>query len=501
MPPPRFLLRAVAALFLERQHLTRPRARRLTPHRLVRFVEDVGGLQLDSINVLDRAHYLTLWSRFGPYDRARLDRLVYRQRTLFEYWAHAACLVPVAHLGPWRRAMLDYRLRHTGWSSWLRRHRRTLDLVTEAIRANGPAGTADFEHRRPGGRSGWWSWKPAQHALHYLWMTGALGVHSRPHFQKRYDLAERIWPPGLGVDPPSTEAFRAWHVERSLHAMGGATDTDLTRYLTFPRMGPGIRRAALRRLVETGDVVEIEVEGSRGRWLALARDLPALGRAARRRAAARGTTLLSPFDSLLWHRARVERLFGFSYRIEVYTPGPQRIHGYYTLPILHDGQLIGRVDAKAHRAERRLAVRSVHFERWFATGGVPPAAAWGAVEQDQALVGVAEALWSLARFTGADDVDLGRVVPGRLRGPLGRALRAVAAPGPAARSAARVPVPAATAGGPAVGDRRRGGPVESDVRQDTVVVRRPPDGAGPARLVQDDATSEDPARHARSGHE
>ena len=130
MPVPTFPLRAVAALFLERQHLRRPRARRLTPRRLVGFVEDAGGLQLDSINVLDRAHYLTLWSRFGPYERARLDRLVYRRRLLFEYWAHAACLVPASHLGLWRRAMLDYRLRHTGWSSWLRRHRRTLDLVT-----------------------------------------------------------------------------------------------------------------------------------------------------------------------------------------------------------------------------------------------------------------------------------------------------------------------------------------------------------------------------------
>jgi uncharacterized protein YcaQ len=175
--------------------------------------------------------------------------------------------------------------------------------------------------------------------------------------------------------------------------------------------------------VDAGEVVEIEVKGSRSRWLALAKDLPALKRAARRRAGSRGTTLLSPFDSLLWHRERIERLFGFSYRIEVYTPGPQRVHGYYTLPILHDGQLIGRVDAKAHRAERRLAVRGVHFERWFAGGGIPPAAAWGAIEQDAALAGVAEALWSLARFAGADAVDLGRVVPGRLRPPLSRALR------------------------------------------------------------------------------
>jgi hypothetical protein len=124
----------------------------------------------------------------------------------------------------------------------------------------------------------------------------------------------------------------------------------------------------------------------------------------------------------------VERLFGFAYRIEVYTPGPQRVHGYYTLPILHDGQLIGRADAKAHRAERHLAVRGVHFERWFATGGEPPAASWGAIEQDAALAGVADALWSLARFAGADHVSLGRVVPGRLRPPLARALKAARPP-------------------------------------------------------------------------
>src|SRR5437667_331337 len=153
-PAPVVPLRAVAALFLERQHLRRPRTGRLTPARLVRFVDDTGGLQLDSINVLDRAHYLTLWSRFGSYDKKGLDRLVYRRRLLFEYWAHAACLVPTTRWPWWRRAMLDYRLRHTGWSGWLRRNRRVLEVATEAIRANGPMGSADFEHRRTPGRAG-----------------------------------------------------------------------------------------------------------------------------------------------------------------------------------------------------------------------------------------------------------------------------------------------------------------------------------------------------------
>lgn len=423
MSRPTFPARAVTALFLERQHLARPRAAALTPARLGRFAEDAGGLQIDSINVLERAHYLTVWSRFGPYDRARLDRLVYRRRLLFEYWAHAACLVPTSALPWWRRAMLDYRVRHTGWSDWLRRNARVLRTVQDAIRANGPMGHADFAGRRPTGRRpGWWNWRPAQHAVHYLWMTGALAVHSRRHFHKRFDLMERALPAASGAGAvPSSAEFQQWHVERSLHAMGAATEVDLGAYLSYPRFGRGVRRAALRALLERGEVVELEVEGSRQRWLALARDLPALARAARRRVPSRGTTLLSPFDSLLWHRERAARLFGFEYRIEVYTPSPRRVYGYYVLPILHDGHLVGRLDAKAHRAERRLEVRRVHLEPWLAARGAPPTGG-GDLDVDAALAGLAEALRSLAVFVGADSIVLGQVSPRRLRMPLLRLL-------------------------------------------------------------------------------
>jgi uncharacterized protein YcaQ len=406
--------RAVRALFLQRQHLAEPRVAALTAPRLRRFAEDVGGIQMDSINVLERAHYLTLWSRFGPYERTRLDRLVYDRRLLFEYWAHAACLVPTTTLGWWRRAMLDYRVRHTGWSDWLRRNGRVVARVKAAVLANGPMGNADFEGRRPSGGGGWWSWKPVQHALHYLWMTGVLTIHSRRHFHKRFDLLERALPGSVGAEPASREAFARWHVERSLHAMGAATDADLVGYLTFPRFAPGARRAALRAMLEAGEVTELAVEGSTVRWLALTRDLPALVRAGRAAAPSRGTTLLAPFDSLLWYRGRVTRLFGFDYRIEVYTPGPKRVHGYYTLPILHDGHLIGRVDAKTHRSQRQLEVRHVHFEPWFAAG-VPSPVIGEHVDEKHALEGVGEALGSLATFVGADTVVVRRVTPSRLR--------------------------------------------------------------------------------------
>jgi len=419
-------LRAVAALFLERQHLVRPRGLRLTAANLARFAEDAGGIQLDSINVVERAHHLTLWNRFGPYDRRRFERLAYRQRVLFEYWAHAACLVSSGHLEPWRRAMLDYSLRHRGWSGWLRKNRAVLAEVEAAIHSEGPLANLDFTKRRPpalrGKRpAGWWNWKPATHALDYLWMSGRTMVHSRQHFQKRFDLAERVMPAVQSITPPAREEFLRWHVRRSLHAMGAASAADLRLYLTFPRMDMAERRRALAELLASGEVVEVAIAGAMGPWYALAIDLPALGRAGRRRVASRGTALLAPFDSFLWHRERTRRLFGFDYRIEVYTPGHRRVHGYYSLPILHDGQLIGRLDPKTHRDARRLEVRQVHFEPWFARGAPPPAASWGTPDRDAALAGLGEALRSLATFVEAERVTIGRVTPAVLAAPLRRA--------------------------------------------------------------------------------
>jgi uncharacterized protein YcaQ len=176
-------------------------------------------------------------------------------------------------------------------------------------------------------------------------------------------------------------------------------------------------------MIELGAVAEIEVGGSNQPWFALTRDLPALSRAGRAPGLSRGTTLLSPFDSMLWYRDRVKRLFGLDYRIEVYTPGHKRVHGYYTLPILHRGHLIGRVDAKTHRLEQRLEVRHAHFEPWFATMGTPPGGE-NVVDQAEAIAALAETLHSLGAFVGADEITLRRVTPDRLRPPLSRALRA-----------------------------------------------------------------------------
>jgi uncharacterized protein len=380
---------------------------------------------MDSINVVDRAHYLTAWSRFGPYDRAAFDRLAYRRRLLFEYFAHMACLVPAEHLPHWRGVMNRYAAQRTGWSRWAWRNDKLVRQVEDAIRERGPLANGDFKRTRRTGQSGWWNWKPANYALNYLWLAGRIAVHSRVHFQKRYDLIERVLPGARELTPPAPEEFHRWHVRQSLHAMGAASGADLRMYMSYPRLSVTERRNAVGHMRRSGEVVEIAVEHDAGPWLALAEDVPALAAAARGRSPARGTTLLSPFDSFLWHRDRTKRLFGFDYRIEVYTPGHKRVHGYYALPIYHDGHLVGRLDAKAHRAERRLEVRRVHFEPWLVRGTPPPAAAWGTVEPEAVLAGLADSLASLATFVGATRIALGRVVPTRLKAPLARALRGV----------------------------------------------------------------------------
>jgi len=290
-------------------------------------------------------------------------------------------------------------------------------------------GNADFErpaHMGKGG--GWWTWKPAMHALDYLWKSGRIAVHSRAHFQKRYAVMDRVLPLAAAVTPlPFAEVTRQ-RVLRSLEAMGAAALDDLRMYWTWPRVKAPELRVALRELVDEGQVQEVQVAGQIGTWFARTEDLPALKRAARARRPSRGTTFLCPFDSFLWHRERNLRLWDYFYRIEIYVPSHQRTHGYYSLPILHEGQLIGRVDPKTHRDRGEFELRHVHLEPWFGKGAAPPHAHWGALDRDAALAGIADSAHSLARHVGCSHVSLKKVTPASLAAPLRRLLRDTARP-------------------------------------------------------------------------
>lgn len=386
----------VVRLWLHRQGLASPRgAVRLGRRTLTEHLERTGALQLDSVNVVDRAHHLTLWSRFGVYDRGALERWVYGERTAYEYWGHEASLLPISHLPLGLRRMRRFPrpswTERAWWSHW-ETSTASKRRVLKRLREQGPLEAVDFE-RRPDesaqGSLAWWAMplpKEDKRSLKLLWHQGRVAVAARRHFRCVYDLAERVYP---RVEPASTRELEDHWLLVGLSGNGVASESHLSGYFTTPTLSAADRRRVIRRNLATGRVVAGRVEGVRGTCYARPEDLEDLAAAPQ----AEGTTLLCPFDSLLWQRRRAEELLEFSYRLEIYVPPAKREFGYYAMPILHDGRLVGRLDPKLHRDRGELEVKALQLDP--------------GVFRDRRLErGLAAALDSLARFVGAERVIL-----------------------------------------------------------------------------------------------
>ncbi|HEX8443345.1 MAG TPA: crosslink repair DNA glycosylase YcaQ family protein [Allosphingosinicella sp.] len=337
-------------------------AGRIDAGHLRRVLARVQLLQIDSVNVLSRAHYLPLFSRLGAYPRELLDRAAWgRPRQLFEYWAHEASLLPL-ELHPLLRWRMERAARGEGMWTRLRafagERRGEAEAVLRRIEAQGPLAASDFEGAR--GRSGWWEWSDAKAALEWLFWSGRITASTRRNsFERVYDLAERVIPAHIlsAPTPPKQDAQRAL-LERSARALGIATAADLRDYFRLkPEATP-----RLDELVEEGRLRRVSVQG----WRQPAY-LHAEARLPRR---VRTAALLAPFDPLIWERARAERLFGFHYRIGIYTPAEKRVHGYYVLPFLLDEAIVARADLKADRQAGLLRVQSAWGEP-----GAPPESA------------------------------------------------------------------------------------------------------------------------------
>jgi uncharacterized protein YcaQ len=347
-------------LTIAAQGLAAPRPAVPTMRHLTAAVDRIGLLQIDSVNVLTRAHYLPLFSRLGAYDSALLDRATNRApRRLVEYWAHVASLVPASThpLLRWRMS----RWQHEAWGSMQRIAQEHADLVKavlEELRAKGPMTSQEteraLEHDLPRQRDNWgWNWSMVKEALEYLFFSGEVGSAGRtPQFERRYDVIERVLPRAVRDMPTPTneEAFRAL-TRIAARAHGVGTEPCFRDYF---RLRPEESKLAVAELVEDGELIPVEVEGWR-RQAYVHRD----ARVPRRVDA---QALLVPFDPLVWKRERAEVLFDFHYRIEIYTPPHQRVHGYYVLPFLLGDALVARVDLKADRAAGALVVQHAWAE-------------------------------------------------------------------------------------------------------------------------------------------
>jgi uncharacterized protein YcaQ len=320
---------------------------------LQRVVARTGVLQVDSVNVLQRAHFMPLYSRMGPYDLSLLHRAAEQSpRRLVEYWAHVQAYMPVDLWPVMRHRMEAYRPQWSKW--WGGQIDQTLIQTVSARIADEGASTARDLDDGPRSKEHWgWNWSHVRKVLDYLYLTGEVAIARRnSQFEVVYDLPERVLPAEVLArpTPPEDEANREL-VRRAARSHGIATVKCLADYY---RMKVQPTRLAVRELVEAGELIEVGVRG----WAATAylhRDA-----ALPRRVTAR--TLLSPFDPVVWERARAEGLFGFHYRIEIYTPAAKRIHGYYVLPFLLGDRLVGRVDLKADRARSRLLVKGSYAE-------------------------------------------------------------------------------------------------------------------------------------------
>lgn len=384
--PRKLSLPAARRLAVASAGLAAPRPKKPGPAAMSKVIAALGVLQLDSVNVFERSHYLPLFARLGLYDRAQLDRLVgHDGRTSLgaytEYMAHEAAIIPVADwpLWQWHRDLPE----RPRTQEWMAAQATLFDEVRAEFSRRGALRISDLEH--PGNVSrggGWWNKNEVHWVANHLFRSGQLVVVGRDRFERILAPADQQLPPESRLGIPREEAL-AELIRRAARVYGVATLDDLADY---PRVKLGTARPIVEHLVETGELEPVEVDGwGKPAYLRAGATIPR---------AVTGVALLSPFDPLVWYRARAERLFDFYYRISIYTPAAKREHGYYVLPVLIDGELVGRVDLKSDRKAGVLRVQHAHVE---------PAHASRASELAGRLV---PTLREAAQWQGLSDVSL-----------------------------------------------------------------------------------------------
>jgi uncharacterized protein YcaQ len=380
---------------LAAQGFAEPRPKgKIDIRHLRKVVDRVGVVQLDSVNVVARAHFFPFFARLGNYPMDLANRLGWESGEMVEYWAHEAALLPVANW-PLFRHRMDRNWHWASMSKWMAENEAVMDQVVAEVRERGALRPSDLDSHANGERGPWWAWSDAKLALEALFFTGRLTVSRRMNFVRVYDLPERVLPgPVLNTEIEHDEAVRRL-LRMAVRHHGIGTVPDLADYY---RMKATTSAPILRAMAEAGEIDNVEVPGWKGPVY--------MDPEARIPRAVKGIALLCPFDPVIWFRPRTERLFNFHYRIEIYTPPPKRTYGYYVFPILLDGELVGRIDLKGDRQAGLLRARGSYVEE-----GQDPKRIAGPL---------AEELGVMAEWLGLSNATVEK--KGNLSAALGRAL-------------------------------------------------------------------------------
>ncbi len=372
-----------------------------TPDAIYNVVDQVGCVQIDTLHVVQRAQYIAIWSRLGRYDPADFDRLIFdpADRRLFEYWQHAASIIPLKDYRHRLGKMQGTDIGDGWWPTWAHdpNNLALAEQVRERIRQEGPLRVSDFENPTEK-RGSWWDWKPAKQALEYLYNRGELMISNRVNFHRIYDLRERTLPEWVDTSEPTREETQRYLIERAIKALGICEPDHALYYTDEIRRRLREGRAIVKKLLAEGVAVEVMGEQMDGQAVPMIvhRDLlPLVQQAADGAIRAERTTFLSFFDSLFWARGRDESLWGFHNTIEAYKHEADRIWGYFCLPILHRDRLVGRFDPKLERKTGTLRLKALHFEP-----GIEPS--------EELLADVAGAMRDFMAFHAAQDLVIER---------------------------------------------------------------------------------------------
>lgn len=390
-------LSALRATVLHTQMLTKPNQApaSITPETIVELVKALGYVQIDALHVVNRAHYVTLWARFGSYNIDDFHKLIYMpgQRALYEGWGHAASIIPLEHYR-YHRWRTDRKVSYNpSYSQWLNKdgNRELVAQTLERIRSEGNLRVGDFEYDGPE-RSSWYDWKPSKVALEVLFAYGDLMVADRVNFQRVYDARERVLPEWVDTTPVDPDEARRYCLEQAAKALGVFEPRSLTLY-AYMRATPA--RSIVNALINEGVLVEIQGESMNGvkTWMIHRDNLLQLQRAADGEIKAERTTFLVPFDPLFWAWDRDQKLWGFKQLLESYKPAKERVYGYYCLPILHKDRLVGRFDPKLDRKTGVLYLNALYLEP-----GIEP--------DDGLIAGVAAAMRDFLAWHGATSIEI-----------------------------------------------------------------------------------------------